>query len=294
MGSSFGFRHRLHDGGMGADRHQRRGLCRDRRIRGEQLPRAVRLLLYDIDYTKRWFFFVCTKMSPAECRTEAADCAGRVSVRLRKRAQLSCRSSTSRAGMMPTRLPAQRQRRLPALYRNDAARCYVAMMTTFNTDRSFRHVGCRDPRPGDEHLLVERRGHGLERTTALFGLFDPQFADRMQKADHTPGGSTIAATPPFLKLSFALTYCAPFASATPIAAAARSCAPYAAGEHDADRAVAGQASPHDLRRALLVDTQGVSMGVDFLTMRPLPSSRHRRHGSTLRSRRHFPASIGAQ
>jgi hypothetical protein len=162
----------------------------------------------------------------------------------------SCANSRSghrRAGL-GRRLPGlpAHQRLLRALYRGGRGRGRGLDVDLVQPRRIPTAVGCRDPRSQDEFLLVERRGHDLDGNTALFSLFDPKFANRMQAADGTPGGSDIAATPPFLKLSFALTYCAPFAGRSHLLQPGPDIAPcYSAGEHDADRPVAGQVAPHD-------------------------------------------------
>jgi hypothetical protein len=107
-------------------------------------------------------------------------------------------------------------------------------------------------------------------TLVPFCQFNSDFANRMQRSDGTPGGSAPAATPPFLKLSFGQGYCAPLLIGHTYCSRGQIL-----------RAVNAQESMTQtgpslgkLRRTteampLLFDTQGMSMGVDFLQMRPL-------------------------
>lgn len=112
-------------------------------------------------------------------------------------------------------------------------------------------------------------------TTALFSLFDSTFADRMKDGSGNVGGSSIAATPPFLKLSFAEQFCAPFIVGHTYTSRAQILRPVVPQEGMTQTGPSlGKYRRMTDAMPLLFDTQGMSMGVDFLDMRPLQFKRN--------------------
>ena len=104
--------------------------------------------------------------------------------------------------------------------------------------------------------------------TAFFSLFDSAFSDRMQDGSHVPGGSNIAAVPPFLKLSFAETYCAPFIVGHTYCSKAQILRPVTPNESMTQTGPSlGKYRRSSSAGVLFNDSQGVKIGVDFLTMR---------------------------
>jgi len=225
--------------------------------------------LYDIDYTKRWFFFVCTKMVGGAS-------LGKAKIVLVEY-QFVYGSAPSVVQVIDEQgwddaYPDFRHTSdyYPPYTAADAGAVGSALMTTFNPDtyQPLWDVGIHDPVTNT--FWWSGGATELGGDTALFGVFDSKFANRMQTADGNPGGSTIAATPPFLKLSFGLTYCAPFAVGHTYCSRGQILRPATAQEGMAQTGpILGKKRRTTYAAPLLADAQGVSMGVDFLTMRPL-------------------------
>ena len=224
----------------------------------------------NLDYTKRWFFFACTKMvggiSDGKPRLVLVEyqfvygSAPRV-------VQVIDEQGWDNA--YPDYAPKTSSAYAPYTAA-DANAVAVSMQTIFSSDPLFPRwdVGVHDPVTNTFWWSGGAADSGL--TTAFFGLFDSKFANRMKKADGTPGGSNIAATPPFMKLSFGLTYCAPFAVGHTFTSRGQILRPATAQEGSAQTGpILGKKRRTAYAAPLLADAQGVSMGVDFLTMRPL-------------------------
>ncbi len=140
----------------------------------------------------------------------------------------------------------------------------------FNPDFNYAlwDVGIHDPRTNTFWWSGGATDSG--QTTAFFSLFNPQFANRMQRYDNTPGGSTVAATPPFMKLSFATNFCAPFVVGHTYCSQGQILRPVTIQESNTQTGPSlGKYRRTTDAMPLLADTQGMSMGVDFLDMRPL-------------------------
>jgi hypothetical protein len=225
--------------------------------------------LYDIDYTKRWFFFVCTKMVDG------------VSVGKPRIVLVEYQFVYGTAPTVVQVIDEQGWDDAYPDYRHtsdfyapytaaDAGAVAVAMSTSFNPDefQPLWDVGIHDPKTNS--FWWSGGATDLDGNTALFSLFDSKFANRMKAADGTPGGSDVAATPPFLKLSFALTYCAPFAVGHTYCSRGQILRPVTPQESMTQTGPSlGKLRRTTSAGVLLADTQGMSMGVDFLTMRPL-------------------------
>lgn len=228
-----------------------------------------------LDYTKRWFFFVCTKMVNG-----VSDAKPRIVLVQYKFVYGSAPSVvqvideqgwddryTDYAPKVSDAYAPHNQVDTPAVA--------LSMQTILNADEFHPQwdVGIHDPVTNS--FWWSGGATDTTKTTAFFGLFNPAFADRMKNAVDTPGGasvsaSTVAATPPFMKLSFGLTYCAPFIVGHTYTSQGQILRPVTPQESMT------QTGPSlgKLRRSvyaapLLADAQGVSMGIDFLKMRPL-------------------------
>jgi hypothetical protein len=153
---------------------------------------------------------------------------------------------------------------------HDTQAVAVSMATSYNSDefQPLWDVGIHDPVTNS--FWWSGGASELSLTNALFGTFDPQFVDRMQENDGTPGGTLLAGTPPFLKLSFGLSYCSPFIVGHTYTSQCQILRPASAQEGLAQTgAIQGKYRRSTDAMVLLADTQGMSMGVDFLDMRPL-------------------------
>lgn len=108
----------------------------------------------------------------------------------------------------------------------------------------------------------------LNGQTAFFGLFDAKFANRQQRADFTPGGSNIGAVPPFLKLSFLNAYCAPFIVGNTYTSQGQILRPLSPSESMTQSGPSlGKFRRGTYAGVLFQDAQGTSIGVDFFKMR---------------------------
>lgn len=159
--------------------------------------------LYDIDYTTRWFFFVCSKMT-----------AG-VSDNIPRIVLVNYRFVYGSAPSVVTIIDEQGWDDAYPAYAPKSADVYqpygtvdtpavaVSMTTIFGNSKycPLWDVGIYDPVTNS--FWWSGAATDSTQTTALFGSFNAAFADRMQQSDGTPGGTNIAAAPPFLKLTFA-------------------------------------------------------------------------------------------
>lgn len=224
-----------------------------------------------LDYTKRWFFFVCTKMaagvsddSPRIVLVEYQFVYGSAPSVVRVIDEKGWDDAYSSYGPFTTGFYN------PGDIGQTTRAVAASMQTVFNTD--VLHIpwdsGVYDPETNS--FWWSGGSVNPDSSVAYFSSFDSNFADRMQNGSHVPGGSNVAATPPFLKLSFAEQFCAPFIVGHTYCSKAQILRPVTPQESMT------QTGPSlgKFRRAtdampLLFDTQGMSMGVDFLKMRPL-------------------------
>ncbi len=230
--------------------------------------------LYDIDYTTRWFFFVCSKMSggvsdgiPRIVLVEYQFVYGAAPVVVKVIDEQGWDDA------YPDYAPVSSDN-YPPYGVVDTPALAVSMTTIFGNSKycPLWDVGIHDPVTNT--FWWSGAATDSTQTTAIFGLFDPAFANRMQQGGGAPGGSNIAAGPPFLKLSFGLTYCAPFAVGHTYCSRAQILRPVTAQESMTQTGPSlGKLRRSTYAGVLLADTQGMSMGVDFLTMRPLAFKR---------------------
>ena len=225
---------------------------------------------YSIDYTKRWFFFVCTKM------------VGGVSD---GKPRIVLVQYSFVYGVAPSVVQVIDEQGWDAAYPDyapkttnvyapytaaDANAVAVSMQALFNADQfqPLWDAGVHDPVTNT--FWWSGGATDSSQAPALFSQFNPKFANRMKTAAGVPGGSNIAATPPFMKLSFGLTYCAPFAVGHTFTSRGQILRPATSQESMTQTGPAmGKKRRTTYAAPLLADAQGVSMGVDFLTMRPL-------------------------
>ncbi len=234
--------------------------------------------LYSIDYTKRWFFFVCGKVTAG-----VSDGKPRIVL---VEYQFVYGSTPSVVQVIdeqgwidayPDYAPKTNDVYAPYDAADNQA-VAVSMATLLNAAQYYWlwDVGIHDP--ATNSFWWSGGSTDSSGDTAMFGQFDPRFANRMQTDSNVPdtGGTNTAlgwsggATPPFMKLSFAQTYCAPFVVGHTYCSRGQILRPATPQESMT------QTGPSlgKLRRVtdampLLADTQGMSMGVDFLDMRPL-------------------------
>lgn len=230
----------------------------------------------NLDYTKRWFFFVCTKM------------VGGVSLGKPRivlvEYQFVYGSAPNPVQIIDEqgwddRYPDYAPKTSDAYPPNnpvDTPAVAVSMQTIYNSDRfhSRWDVGLHDPVTN----VFWWSGGGTNFFSGLFDpiyayfcQFNPKFKNRMQNAAGEPArGVNVAATPPFMKLSFGLTYCAPFAVGHTYCSRAQILRPVTPNEGMTQTGPGlGKYRRTTDAMVLLADTQGMSMGVDFLDMRPL-------------------------
>lgn len=222
------------------------------------------------DYTTRWFFFVCTKMSAG-----VSDNSPRIVLVEYKFVYGSAPSVVRIIDEQgwDTAYPGKTHTLdVYAPYSAETCGTVASAMDAagFSTpfpDTAMWDNGIYDPQTNSFWWSGGSTDQG--GSTAFFSLFDSTFSNRMQQANGNVGGSNIAAIPPFLKLSFAEQYCAPFIVGHTYCSEAQILRPVTPNESMT------QTGPSlgKYRRAtdamiLFQDSQGVSIGVDFLTMRP--------------------------
>lgn len=225
--------------------------------------------LYGIDYTKRWFFFACTKMvngvsdgKPRIVLVEYQFTYGQAPQVVQVIDEQGWDDAyPGKNHSSDAYVPFTEQ---------DTQAVAVAMTTSFNTDyyHSTWDIGVHDPITNSFWW----GGGGTDRSqTAFFGIFDPKFSRRQATFfGGPPGGSHLAATPPFMKLSFAQNYCAPFAVGHTFTSQGQILRPATPQEAQTQSGPAqGKKRRMTYAAPLLFDAQGVSMGVDFLKMRTL-------------------------
>jgi hypothetical protein len=156
----------------------------------------------ELDYTKRWFFFVCTKMTAG-----VSDGKPRIVLVEYKFVYGSAPSVVQVIDEQgwddayPSYAP--RNNDVYAPYTSVATQAVaVSMATLLNSVQYYWlwDVGIHDPVTN----AFWWSGGGTDSSgnggIATFCQFDSQFVDRMKKDDNTPGAPNIAATPPFMKL----------------------------------------------------------------------------------------------
>lgn len=223
-----------------------------------------------LDYTKRWFFFVCTKVvngvsdgKPRIVLVEYRFVYGSAPSVVQVIDEQGWDDAYPDYGPKTSDF-------YPPYAAEDAGAVAVSMMTSLNADElcPLWDVGVHDPHTNT--FWWSGGASNAARTISLFGGFDPQFANRMKTADELPGGSIPAASPPFLKLSLGLAYCAPFAVGHTYCSRGQILRAATPQEGMAQTGpIMGKYRRTTDAIVLLADTQGMSMGVDFLTMRPL-------------------------
>lgn len=229
---------------------------------------------YGMDYTRRWFFFACTKMTagvsdgmPRIVLVEYEFVYGSAPTVVQVIDEQGWDDRYPDYAPKTTNVyPVGDAPYAPT----DTNAVAVSLATVYNSDefQPLWDVGIHDPVTNS--FWWSGGGSELSIATAMFGTFDPQFADRMQQFDGTPGGTNFAATPPFMKLSFGLSYCAPFIVGHTYCSRAQILRPATAQEGMAQTGpVLGKYRRTTDAMPLLADTQGMTMGVDFLDMRPL-------------------------
>lgn len=226
--------------------------------------------LYGMDYTRRWFFFVCSRMSGG-----VSDGTPRIVLVEYEFVYGSAPSVVQVIDEQgwddayPDYAPMTNDV-YPPYGTVDTPALAVSMTTIFGNSKycPLWDVGIHDPVTNT--FWWSGAATDSTQTTAHFGLFDSQFSNRMQQVGGAPGGSNIAAAPPFLKLSFGQTYCAPFAVGHTYCSQGQILRPATPQEGMAQTGpVQGKYRRSTSAGVLLADTQGMSMGVDFLDMRPL-------------------------
>lgn len=225
----------------------------------------------NLDYTKRWFFFVCTKMVNGVSNNKPRIVL--VEYQFVYGSAPSVVQVIDEQGWddrYPDYAPLSSDAYAP--YDNvDVPAVAVSMATAYAPSQYWPlwDVGIHDP--VTNVFWWSGGGSNLDADISLFGQFNPKFKNRMRNDAYEAGRGVIpGATPPFMKLSFGLTYCAPFAVGHTYCSRGQILRPVTPNES------MSQTGPSlgKYRRAtdamvLLADTQGMSMGVDFLTMRPL-------------------------
>jgi hypothetical protein len=219
-----------------------------------------------MDYTKRWFFFVCQKM------------------------QNGVRGAASRIvlveyqfvyGSAPTVLQVIDEQGWDDRYPDyapkasdqygsvaDTPAVAVSMATGYNPDEYIPLWDSGIYDPVTNSFWWSGGSTSADNKTAFFCQFDPNFANRMKKADGEPGGTIPAATPPFMKLSFAKTYCAPFLIGHTYCSQGQILRPVTPNESMTQTGPSlGKYRRATSSGVLFNDAQGVKVGVDFLTMR---------------------------
>ncbi len=232
--------------------------------------------LYDMNYTTRWFFFVCTSMvggvsqgKPRIVLVEYEFVYGSAPVALQVIDEQG----------WDDRYPDYAPRSSDGYSAGTSVDCEavaVSLATFYGQSQYYPRwdVGIHDPvtnsfwwSGGGTNSLINFSSD----TITMFGQFDSAFVNRMQDITGEPGAGVIpGATPPLLKLSFGLQYCAPFFVGHTYCSRAQILRPATPQEGMAQTgAIQGKFRRATAAGVLLADTQGMSMGVDFLTMRPL-------------------------
>lgn len=231
--------------------------------------------VYGSDYTKRWFFFLCTRMfggvsdgKPRIVLVEYEFIYGFAPVVVQFIDEEGWDDAYPDYNLSTSAYPPYTT--------VEAAAVAVSMATSHNPDsyHPLWDVGIHDPTTNSFWWSGGSTAGGIADSTALFCQFNSRFADRMQNVDSLPGagGTLLGATPPFLKLSFTseTAYCAPFAIGHTFTSRGQILRPVTAQESMTRTGSAlGKKRRTTYAAPLLADAQGVSMGVDFLTMRPL-------------------------
>lgn len=157
---------------------------------------------YDIDYTTRWFFFLCTKMAAG-----VSD----------EKPRIVLVEYSFAYGSAPSVVQVIDEQQSDYKYWEYAPRdnnayapfdtvstnvIAVSMQTAYN--RSFGYpmwdIGIHDPLT--DTFWWSGGSSDLDALTAIFCQFDSVFSKRMQDFSHVPGaGTDLAATPPFMKLA---------------------------------------------------------------------------------------------
>lgn len=163
--------------------------------------------LYDIDYTKRWFFFVCTKMTGGV--SDGVHRIVLVEYSFVSGAAPSVVQVVDEQGWddeYPDYGP--QTNNVFAPYTDDStAAVALSMQTFFNPDKQHQlwDSGIHDPETGV--FWWSGGASDFNSSYPFFALFDEQFSDRVRDSSYLPGpaedGNTkFGATPPFMTLSF--------------------------------------------------------------------------------------------
>lgn len=157
-----------------------------------------------LDYTKRWFFFVCHRMTAG-----VSDDTLRI-VLVEYQFVYGSAPTVVQAideqgwdDAYPTYGPFT-SNEYPPYGGEEAVALAASMQTTFNPTPTFPlwDVGVHDP---ETNVFWWSGGGGTWTTDydSFFSQFDTDFTNRMRSAGDVPGGGTlVGATPPFLKLAF--------------------------------------------------------------------------------------------
>lgn len=230
--------------------------------------------LYDIDYTKRWFFFVCRRMTQGVSEIKPRIVLIEYSfVYGSAPSVVQVIDEQGWDDAYPDYAP--RTNDVYAPYNPVETPAVAVSMATLHDNNDV--VGDVIPRwdngiydPATNSFWWSGGATNSDETLVPFCKFDPYFADRMQTEGGVPGGSAPAATPPFMKLSFAKSYCAPFIIGSTFISQGQILRPASPQESMTQTGPSqGKFRRSTSAGVLLNNAQGMSMGVDFLTMRPL-------------------------
>lgn len=155
---------------------------------------------YTYDYTKRWFFFLCTKMTAG-----VSDGKSRIVL-----VEYSFVNGVAPAVLQvideqgwDDTYPDYAEHSNDAYGTSSSAAVATAMQTILNEDRLNPQWDSGIYDPVTTSFWWSGGGTNAAGSTPFFSLFDDQFVDRTQDILYRPSGlSYVGATPPFMKLSF--------------------------------------------------------------------------------------------